>query len=233
GEVWAPTTGVFGALPFIAGTLYSTGIGLILGAPVALGIALYLTQWAPNAIRRTAGLLVDLAAAVPSVVYGLWGIWVLAPAIGGLGLLTAGLILAVMVVPTIAAVARDVMASETRGLSDSALALGATPWEAASLGVLRPCRAGLIAAVWLGLGRALGETIAVAMVIGNQSRFSPSVRSPGQTLTTAIVNQLDGAGHGLYASALIEIGLLLFVVSALVTLVARNYAGRVHAAGRR
>ncbi len=243
GRTWDPVAEQFGALPFVYGTLVSSLLALVIAAPLGLGTAVYLAEVAPVRLRPPVGFLVELLAAVPSVVYGLWGIFVLAPwlrawaqpalgaAVGflplfqgppyGVGMLAAGLILAVMVVPFIATVGREVLLAVPAGQREAALALGATRWETTRLAVLRYGRSGLIGAVLLGLGRALGETMAVTMVIGNRPDISPSLFAPGYTMASVLANEFTEATSDLYAAALVEIGLLLLVVTVVVNALAR------------
>jgi phosphate transport system permease protein len=239
---WDPVKGEFGALPFIYGTLASSLIALLISVPFSLGIAIFLVEQAPHYISRPVGFLVELLAAIPSVVYGLWGIFVLAPflrnyiepALGstlgwlplfrgpitGIGLLTGGIILAIMVTPIISAVVRDVLAAVPGSQREAALALGATKWEMIRV-VLVNGAPGIAGAVILGLGRALGETMAVTMVIGNRPQISPSVFEPSYTIASAIANEFTEATGDLYLSALVELGLILFLVTFVVNGIAR------------
>jgi len=240
---WDPVAEVFGALPLIYGTLVSSLLALLIAVPLGIGAAVYLSEVAPPWIRPPVSFLIELLAAVPSVVYGLWGIFVLAPwlrtwiqpalgsALGflplfqgppyGVGMLAAGLILAIMVVPFIIAVSREVLLAVPDTQREAALALGATRWETTRLAVLRYARSGLIGAILLGLGRALGETMAVTMVIGNRAEISASLFAPGYTMASMIANEFAEATSDLYLSALIEVGLLLFVVTVIVNALAR------------
>ena len=239
---WDPVKGEFGALPFIYGTLASSLIALLISVPFSLGIAIFLVEQAPHYISRPVGFLVELLAAIPSVVYGLWGIFVLAPflrnyiepalgstlgwlplfrgSITGIGLLTGGIILAIMVTPIISAVVRDVLAAVPGSQREAALALGATKWEMIRV-VLVNGAPGIAGAVILGLGRALGETMAVTMVIGNRPQISPSVFEPSYTNASAIANEFTEATGDLYLSALVELGLILFLVTFVVNGIAR------------
>lgn len=239
---WDPVKGEFGALPFIYGTLASSLIALLISVPFSLGIAIFLVEQAPHYISRPVGFLVELLAAIPSVVYGLWGIFVLAPflrnyiepALGstlgwlplfrgpitGIGLLTGGIILAIMATPIISAVVRDVLAAVPGSQREAALALGATKWEMIRV-VLVNGAPGIAGAVILGLGRALGETMAVTMVIGNRPQISPSVFEPSYTIASAIANEFTEATGDLYLSALVELGLILFLVTFVVNGIAR------------
>ncbi|MGC4064365.1 MAG: phosphate ABC transporter permease subunit PstC [Polyangiaceae bacterium] len=243
GSDWDPVRDRFAALPFIYGTLVSSALALIIAVPVSLGVALYLSEWAPAWVRGPLGFTVELLAAVPSVVYGLWGIFALAPflrevlepalssAFGflplfqgphqGFGMLAGGIILAIMIIPTIASVSREVMRAVPAVLREGALALGATKWEAVRTAVLPNARSGLLGAAILGLGRALGETMAITMVIGNRAEISASLFAPGYSMASVIANEFTEATGELYLSALAEIGLLLFVVTLVLNVVAR------------
>lgn len=249
GKEWDPVRDVFGALPFIYGTIVSSFIALLLAVPVALGVAIFLTELAPLKLRTPIGFTVELLAAVPSVVYGLWGIFALAPLLRdhveptlarflgflplfrgprqGYGMLAGGTILAIMILPTIASVSREVLRAVPDSYREGALALGATRWESLRDVVLPSARSGLTGAVILGLGRALGETMAVTMVIGNRAEISPSLFAPSYTMASVIANEFTEATGDLYLSALAEIGLLLFVVTLLLNIVARLLVWRV------
>jgi phosphate transport system permease protein len=242
GRVWDPIRGEFGALPFIYGTVASSLIALLISVPFSLGIAIFLVEQAPSYVARPVGFLVELLAAIPSVVYGLWGIFVLAPvlrtyvepalaatlgflpffkgSITGLGLLTGGIILAIMVTPIISAVVRDVLTAVPGSQREAALALGATKWEMIRV-VLVNGAPGIAGAVILGLGRALGETMAVTMVIGNRPEISLSLFDPSYTIASAIANEFTEATGDLYLSALVELGLILFLVTFIVNGIAR------------
>ncbi len=240
---WDPVAESFGALPFLYGTLVSSLLALVIAVPLALGSAIYLAELAPSWLRTPVGFLIELLAAVPSVVYGLWGIFVLAPwlrtwvepalvstlgflplfqgAPYGVGMLAAGIILAIMIVPYIAMVSREVLLAVPRHQREAALALGATPWEATRVAVLRYGRSGLIGAILLGLGRALGETMAVTMVIGNRPEISLSLLAPGYTMASVIANEFTEATSDLYLSALVEVALVLLVMTIAVNALAR------------
>ena len=240
---WDPVAESFGALPFIYGTLVSSFLALLLAVPLGIGAAVYLAELAPARLRSPIVFLIELLAAIPSVVYGLWGIFVLAPwlrswvepALGsafgflplfkgpayGVGMLAAGLVLAVMIVPFIATVGREVLLAVPNHQREAALALGATRWETTRIAVLRYGRSGLIGAVLLGLGRALGETMAVTMVIGNRPEIAISLFAPGYTMASVLANEFTEATSDLYLSALVEIGLLLMVVTVIVNAFAR------------
>jgi len=245
---WDPVAGEFGAGPMIFGTLYSSLIALVLAVPLAIGVAIFLTEFAPQWIRRPVGTLVELLAAIPSVVYGLWGIFVLIPLLRayvipplqavlgwtplfsgtffGNSMLAAGIILAIMILPYISSVSREVMAAVPPSQREAALALGATRWEAVWSAVLPYARPGLVGAVVLGLGRALGETMAVVMVIGNRHELSASLVEPGYTMAAVIANEFNEAA-GLQRAALFEIGLVLFAVTLAVNAFARLLVWRV------
>jgi phosphate transport system permease protein len=257
GRVWDPVKDEFGALPFVYGTIASSLIALLISVPLSLGIAIFLVEQAPHYIARPVGFLVELLAAIPSVVYGLWGIFVLAPVlrqyvepalaktlgflplfrgtITGIGLLTGGIILAIMVTPIISAVVRDVLAAVPGSQREAALALGATKWEMIRV-VLVNGAPGIAGAVILGLGRALGETMAVTMVIGNRPQISPSLFEPSYTIASAIANEFTEATGDLYLSALVELGLILFLVTFVVNGIARllvwNVTRRTGGVGR-
>jgi len=240
---WDPVAERFGAVPFIFGTLVSSGLALLMAVPLGIAAAIFLAELAPPALSVPIAFLVELVAAVPSVVFGLWGVFVLAPwlratvqpalgtALGvlplfqgppyGVGMLAAGIILAIMVVPYITAVSRDVLLAVPNTQREAALALGATRWETTQMAVLRYGRSGLVGATLLGLGRALGETMAVTMVIGNRPEVSASLFAPGYTMASVIANEFTEATSDLYLSALIEIGLLLFVLTIIVNGLAR------------
>jgi len=239
--LWDPVAGEFGALPFIWGTLYSSGLALVLATPVALGIAIFISELSPAALRQPLVFLTELLAAIPSIVYGLWGIFVLVPAVRsfesampealrgtpffsgpplGLGMLSAGLVLAVMVVPFISSVSREVLKSVPVAQREGAYALGATRFEAIRA-VLFYARTGIIGAIMLGFGRALGETMAVTMVIGNNPSVSLSLFAPQYTMAAVIANEFTEAADELYLSALVEIGLVLFAITLLVNTLSR------------
>jgi phosphate transport system permease protein len=251
-SVWDPVRDVYGALPFIYGTIASSLLALLLAVPISMGVAIFLSELAPSWLRGLVGFLVELLAAVPSVVYGLWGIFVLAPwlrsavepllartlgflplfqgAQHGFGLLAGGIILAIMVTPTISSVSREVLRAVPSTLREGALGLGATPWEAVRVAVLPYARSGLLGAAILGLGRALGETMAITMVIGNRAEISASLFAPSYTMASVIANEFTEATGRLYLSALSEVGLLLFIVTVLLNVLARLLVWRV---GRR
>jgi phosphate transport system permease protein len=241
-SVWDPVRDEFGALPFIYGTAVSSVIGLLIAVPVSLGVAVFLTQHAPRTLSTPISFLVQLLAAIPSVVYGLWGIFVLAPLLrdtvypaiqsvlgflplfkgnpNGLGLMTAGIILSIMIVPIVTAVTTDVMRAVPGAQSEAALALGATKWEATRI-VLQNARSGITGAIILGLGRAVGETMAVTMVIGNRPEISASLFEPSFTIASAIANEFTEATSEVYRHALVELGLILFVITFAINAAAR------------
>jgi phosphate transport system permease protein len=242
-QAWDPVSGDFGALPFIYGTLATSLLALCMAVPLALGVAIFITELCPRPLRAPISFLTELLAAIPSVVYGLWAVFVLVPlmrdVIGpflvktlgwtgffeganfGVGLLTASMILAIMILPIISSLTRDIMTAVPNSQREAVLALGATRWEMIRVGVLRNSRIGIVGAVMLGLGRALGETMAVTMVIGNHPEISKSLFAPGYTLASVIANEFSEATGDLYLSALIEIGLALFLVTIVVNAIAR------------
>src|SRR6266513_3254985 len=248
-SVWDPVAGVFGAAPMIFGTVASSFLALLLAVPLSLGVAIYLTEFAPKWLRQPVSFLVELLAAIPSVVYGLWGIFVLIPflrtyvvpplraALGwtpflsgvfyGNSLLAGGVILAIMIVPYIAAVSREVLLAVPATQREAALGMGATRWEAVWTVVVPYGRAGLIGAVILGLGRALGETMAVTMLIGNRHDIGISLLQPAYTMAAAIANEFSEAKTNMYHSALFEVGLVLFVITVAVNALARLLIWRV------
>jgi phosphate transport system permease protein len=248
-SVWDPVAGVFGAAPMIFGTLVSSLLALLIAVPLALGVAIYLTEFAPKWLRQPVAFLVEMLAAIPSVVYGLWGVFVLIPFLRGyvvpplrtvLGwtpffsgvfygnsLLAGSIILAIMIVPYIAAVSREILLAVPGTQREAALAMGATRWEAVWTAVVPYGRAGLLGAVILGLGRALGETMAVTMLIGNRHDIGLSVLQPAYTMAAAIANEFSEATTSVYLSALFEVGLLLFLITVLVNAFARLLIWRV------
>ena len=243
GQNWDPVSGDFGALPFIFGTLATSLLALLMAVPLALGVAIFLTELCPKQLRGPISFLTELLAAIPSVVYGLWAIFVLVPIVRdqlgpflvkyrgwtgffgganfGVGLLTASIILAIMILPIISSITRDIMTAVPNHQREAVLALGATRWEMIRTGVLRNARIGIVGAVILGLGRALGETMAVAMTIGNHPVISKSLFAPGNTLASVIANEFSEASGDAYLSALMEIGLALFLVTIVVNAIAR------------
>jgi phosphate transport system permease protein len=241
-QIWDPVAQDFGALPFIYGTVVSSLLGLIIAVPLSIGTALFLTEICPRRLRAILSLLVELLAAIPSVIYGLWGIFVLAPFLRvhvqpflaeyfgwtglfsgpkyGWGMLAAGFIIAIMILPIIASITREVVTAVPRVQREAALALGATKWEMLRMAVLRNARPGIFGAVILGLGRALGETMAITMVIGNRPEIAKSLFAPGYTLASAVANEFTEAVGNLYLSALMEMALVLFVITLIVNALA-------------
>lgn len=238
---WNPVTDQFGALVPIVGTLATSTIALLIGIPVSFGIALFITEMSPRWLKRPLGIAVELLAGIPSIIYGMWGLFVFAPAFAkiepwltdhlgntaligplfqgppmGIGMLTAGLILAIMVIPFIASVMRDVFEIVPPMLKESAYGLGATTWEVVWHVVLPYTKIGVVGGIMLGLGRALGETMAVTFVIGNAHELSASLLMPGNSISSALANEFTEAVGPLYTSALIELGLILFLITFIV-----------------
>jgi phosphate transport system permease protein len=251
-RTWDPVAGQFGALPFIWGTLYSSLLAMLLSTPVAIGIAIFLSELSPRPLRTPLAFLTELLAAIPSIVYGLWGIFVLVPLVRklqtvtpdwlrkiplfegpplGVGMGAAALILAVMVIPFTSSVAREVLKAVPNTQREAAYALGATRWEAIQA-ALRYGRTGIIGAVMLGFGRAIGETMAVTMVIGNNPRISWSLFAAQHTMAAVIANEFTEADTDLYLSALIEIGLVLFVITLVINALSRLLIWSVTREGR-
>lgn len=240
---WNPVTNQFGALPLIYGTVVSSLIAIVLAGVVGIFGAAFLAEFAPPAIARPLRFVIELLAAVPSVVYGLWGLFVLAPLVRGtigpflqktlgflpifqgpiygVGLLTAGIILAIMILPTVTAISRDVIVAIGQEQREGSLALGATKWETVSRVILPAARVGIFGAIILALGRAVGETIAATMVIGNRPEISASLFAPSYTLASVVANEFTEATSDVYIAALIELGLVLFIVSFIINGVAR------------
>jgi phosphate transport system permease protein len=243
GSKWDPVFKEFGALPFIYGTLVSSFLALLQAVPLSIGTALFLSELAPAWMRAPVSFLVELLATIPSVIYGLWGIFVLIPWVRGyvspalsagfgflpffqgpnygVGMLTASMILAVMVVPYVTSVTFEVIQAVPNAQREAALALGATKWEMLRMAVLPYGRTGIIGAIILGLGRAIGETMAVTMVIGNRPEIAVSLFAPGSTMASVIANEFAEATYDLYVQALVEIGLVLLVITILVNALAR------------
>lgn len=240
-DVWDPVAGEFGARPFIWGTLYSAVLALIMATPIALGIAIFTSELAPARLRRPLIFLTELLAAIPSIVYGLWGIFVLVPWVRrlelgtpdwmntiplfsgpplGVGMLAAAIILAIMVIPYTSSVAREVLKAVPQAQREGAYALGATRWEAIRMALFF-ARTGIIGSVMLGFGRALGETMAVTMVIGNNPQISLSLFAPQYTMAAVIANEFTEAADELYLHALVEIGLVLFVITLAINVLSR------------
>jgi phosphate transport system permease protein len=219
GERWSVNKEIFGALSPIYGTLMTSLIAMIIAVPVGLGIAIFLTELCPMTLRRPIGIAIELLAGIPSIIYGIWGFFTLTPYFGQT-LLTAGLILAIMVLPFITAISRDVFATVPPVLKEAAFGIGCTTWEVASNVVIPYTRVGVVGGVMLGLGRALGETMAVTFVIGNSHTIAASLLSPATTISATIANEFQES-DGVYRSALLELGLLLFVITFIVLAIAR------------
>ena len=248
-DIWDPVAGEFGAWPLIVGTLLSAFLALLIAVPLSLGVAIFLVEFAPKVIRGPIGFVIELLAAIPSVVYGLWGIFFLIPLlratlfpflrltlgflpffqgpIYGPSMLTAAMILAIMVMPYIMSVSREVLLAVPVAQREAALALGATRWEAVTGAVLPYARSGIIGAIILGLGRALGETMAVTMLIGNRHEISMSLFAPGYTMASVIANEFTEASTDLHFAALTYVALVLFAVTVLVNAAARLLIWRV------
>lgn len=240
---WDPVNDNYGAIPFLYGTMVTSAVALCIAVPLGLGLAIFINEMCPRTLRGIVTFFTELLAAIPSVIYGLWAIFVFVPLMReyfqpflakyfawtgiftgapyGVGLLTAGVVLSIMVLPIVSSVSRDVMAAVPRHQREAALALGATRWEAIHLAVIRNARSGIFGAIILGLGRALGETMAVTMVIGNVPQIVKSLFAPGDTLASVIANQFTEAAGTLYLSALIELGLVLLLVTLIVNALAR------------
>jgi phosphate transport system permease protein len=242
-DTWDPVSGEFGARPFIWGTLYSSLLALMIAGPVALGIAIFISELTPAWGRRPLVFLTELLAAIPSIVYGLWGIFVLVPFVRrlevatpewmraiplfsgpplGLGMLSAALLLAIMIVPFSASVAREVLRAVPQSQREAAYALGATRWEAIRMALFY-ARTGIVGAIMLGFGRALGETMAVTMVIGNTPRISASLFAPQYTMAAVIANEFAESSDALHVEALVEIGLVLFLITLAVNVISRGF----------
>ena len=252
-EVWTPVTEQFGALAPIYGTLITSLIAMLIAVPVSLGIAIFLTEFCPIRLRRPIGIAIELLAGIPSIIYGIWGLFALAPFLQknvqppiidalegvpvlenlfagppyGIGVLTAGLILSIMILPFIAAVTRDVFEAVPAVLKEAAYGIGCTTWEVIRNVVIPYTRIGIFGGVMLGLGRALGETMAVTFVIGNAHRITASLFAPGTTISAAIANEFTEAVGDLYTSSLIALGLILFVITFLVLAAARLMLARM------
>jgi phosphate transport system permease protein len=254
-ESWNPVTEKFGAIAPIYGTVVTSFIAMLIAVPVGLFIAVFLTELCPMWLRRPIGIAIELLAGIPSIIYGIWGLFVFAPFLQqyvqpflitvfgnipvlstlfegppyGIGMLTAGLILAIMVLPFITAISRDVFEAVPPVLKEAAYGLGCTTWEVARYVVLPYTRVGVIGGVMLGLGRALGETMAVTFVIGNAHRISGSILAPGTTISATIANEFTEAVGDLYTSSLIALGLILFVITFIVLAIARLLLMRLNA----
>jgi phosphate transport system permease protein len=242
-DIWDPVAGEFGARPFIWGTLYSSILALVISTPIALGIAIFISELAPASLKRPLVFLTELLAAIPSIVYGLWGVFVLVPAVRqlqiatpewlrsvplfsgpplGVGMLSAALILSIMVIPFTSSVAREVLKAVPQSQREGAYALGATRWEAIRMALFY-ARTGIVGAVMLGFGRALGETMAVTMVIGNSPQISASLYAPQYTMAAVLANEFAEATSDLYLHALVEIGLVLFVLTLIINGISRMF----------
>lgn len=248
---WDVSNGQFGAAPAIYGTLVSSALALAIATPLALGVAIFLSEFAPKWLRQPVGFLVDLLAAIPSVVYGLWGIFVLIPVLRehvmpflrdtlhlgatpfftgpayGPSMLAAGVILAIMALPYISSVTREVLLAVPRSQREAALALGATRWEMIRDAVIPYARSGIVGGIILGLGRALGETMAVTMVIGNRPEISASLFAPGYTMSSLIANEFSEATNDLHLSALMAVGAMLLLITLIVNMMARLLVYRI------
>ena len=242
GSVWDPVADIYGALPYIYGTIVSSLLALVIALPLSVGVAIFLSELSPKWIERPVSFLVELLAAIPSIVYGLWGIFVLVPwlrttiepffldhfgalpifrgAPYGFGMLAAGIILSIMILPIISSISRDVLHAIPVSQREAAYALGATKWEVTKI-ILADGKSGLLGAVLLGLGRAVGETMAVTMVIGNRPEISASLIDPSHSMASVIANEFAEATTDMYTSALIEIALILFAVTIILNVIAR------------
>jgi len=240
---WDPVNEQFGALPFVYGTIVSSILALIIAVPLGIGVAVFITEMSPAWLRGPLAFTTELLAAIPSVIYGLWAIFVLVPLLReyvepfcaryfgwtrmfegppyGIGMMAAGIILAIMIVPIISSITREVMTAVPQQQREAVLALGSTRWEMIRTGVLRNARAGILGGIILGLGRALGETMAVTMVIGNRPEISRSLLAPGYTMASVIANEFSEATSDTYLSALVEVGLALFIVTIIVNILAQ------------
>jgi phosphate transport system permease protein len=242
-SAWDPVNGNFGALPFVYGTLMSSFVALVIAVPLAVGVSIFITEMSPKFLRAPLSFLTELLAAIPSVVYGLWAVFILVPLLReridpilirtfgwsgvfdqpdfGVHILAAGVILSIMILPIISSLTREVMTAVPHSQREAVLALGATRWEMIRMGVLRNARIGIVGSVILGLGRALGETMAVTMVIGNNPQIVRNLLAPGYSMASVIANEFSEASDDMYRSALIEIGLALFIVTIIVNALAR------------
>jgi phosphate transport system permease protein len=242
GSGWDPVAGEFGAFPFLFGTLVSSILALIIAVPLSVAVAVFVTEMCPQLLRKPIAFATELLAAIPSIIYGVWAMFILVPLLRvhvnplltkylgwtglfvgpdyGYSMFAAGVVVAIMIIPIISSITREVLAVVPQHQREAALALGATRWEMIRIGVLRNARAGIVGAVILGLGRALGETMAVTLVIGNSPQIAKSLLAPGYTMAAVIANEFNEATDELYRSALIEIGLALFVVTIIVNILA-------------
>ena len=256
-SAWNPVTEMFGAVPATVGTLITAGIAMLIGTPVAFGVAIFINEICPHRLRDPLSIAIELLAAVPSIIYGMWGLFVLAPFLGstvypflitylgpipvlgalfqgppyGIGMLTASLILSIMVLPFIASVSIRVMSGVPAVVREAAYGLGATPWEVARSVLLPHCRKGLIGGVMLGLGRALGETMAVTFVIGNSHKIATSLLQPGTTISATLANEFTEATGDIYLSSLVALGLILFVITFIVLLFAQMMLAQANRRG--
>jgi phosphate transport system permease protein len=242
-DTWDPIGGQFGARPFIWGTLYSSVLAILISTPIALGIAVYISELAPARLKAPLIFLTELLAAIPSIVYGLWGVFVLVPVVRqlevatpawlksvplftgpplGIGMLSAALVLAIMIIPFSSSIAREVLKAVPQAQREGAYALGATQWEATRMALFY-ARTGIVGAIMLGFGRALGETMAVTMVIGNNPRINWSLFAPQHTMSAVIANEFTEASTPLYLHALIEIGLVLFIITLIINMLSRTF----------
>jgi len=248
---WDPVKEDFGALPSIFGTVFSSLLAILIATPISIGIAVFLTEMAPPWLQRPVGLGVEMLAAVPSIIYGMWGLFIFAPIMSrtvqpwlkghlgglplfqgppmGIGMMTAGIILAIMIIPFIASVARDVFSLVPAMSKESAYGLGATTWEVIRGVVVPHTRSGLVGAIFLGLGRALGETMAVTFVIGNAHKISFSLLSPSNTIASTLANEFSEATTPIYTSSLIELGLILFLITTTILALAKFMLWRIAA----
>jgi phosphate transport system permease protein len=242
-SAWDPVAGDFGALPFIYGTIVSSLLALVIAIPLSLAVAVFITEMCPKPLRKPIAFATELLAAIPSIIYGIWAMFILVPILRlhvdplfikyfgwtglfskpdyGYSMFAAGVVIAIMIVPIISSITREVLSVVPQHQREAALALGATRWEMIRVGVLSNARAGIIGAIILGLGRALGETMAVTLVIGNNPQIAKSLLSPGYTMASVIANEFNEATGPLYVSALIEIGLALFIVTVIVNILAQ------------
>src|SRR5690349_15747821 len=243
GRDWDPVNDQFGALTFVYGTLVSSLLALLIAVPLAVGVAVFITEMCPRRLKGPIAFTTELLAAIPSVIYGLWAIFVMVPLLRqygepwlgrtlgwtglfegapyGIGMLAAGIILAIMIIPIISSITREVMTAVPQQQREAVLALGATRWEMIRMGVLRNARAGILGGIILGLGRALGETMAVTMVIGNRAEIARSLFALGYTMASVIANEFSEATGDLYLSSLVQIGLALFLVTIVVNIIAQ------------
>jgi phosphate transport system permease protein len=252
-DIWDPVAEQFGARPFIWGTLYSSILALLISTPIALGIAIFISELAPQWMKKPLVFLTELLAAIPSIVYGLWGIFILVPLVRqfelntppwlkatplfhgppvGVGMLSTAIVLSIMVIPFTSSVAREVLKSVPQAQREGAYALGATRWEAIRMALFY-ARTGIIGAIMLGFGRALGETMAVTMVIGNNAQISTSLYAPQYTMAAVIANEFTEATGDIYLSALVEIGLVLFIMTLIINALSRTLIWSMARPGRR